>query len=139
MLMRLMMGITMFSLLGIIMPGEINRYKTSLAGAKDKENSKFGVLLTTDRVTYTTGQPITMEFCVFNHTRKELILHFRNAKRFDFTIENKEGKEVWRWSEGKMFAQMLGKEKFGDGKEEVIYTAQYKGKLDPVYTKSTES
>jgi len=94
-------------------------------------DSTFGVSLTTDKVLYTTGEPITIEFGIFNRTGEEATLHFRDAQRYDFTIEEDEEKEVWRWSNGKMFAEVLGEETLGPGREEVVYTETYAGRLEP--------
>ena len=42
-----------------------------------------------------------------------------------------EGQEVWRWSNGHIFAQVLGQETLGPGLEEILYTATYAGPLEP--------
>ena len=40
-----------------------------------------------------------------------------------------EGQEVWRWSNERIFAQVLGQETLGPGLEEILYTATYAGPL----------
>jgi len=87
----------------------------------------------TDKISYTIGEPITMTLKVFNYTEEEMIFHFNTSQRYDFIIEDEEGNEIWRWSEGRMFAQMLGEENLGPNNPEVTYTAEYKGKLSPGY------
>jgi hypothetical protein len=42
-----------------------------------------------------------------------LELTFPSAQRFELTIRNADGKEVYRWSDGMAFAQMVGTERFG--------------------------
>jgi hypothetical protein len=47
-------------------------------------------------VTNSSAQPITLEFA--------------NAQRYDFEVEDASAGLLWRWSDGQMFAQMLGEE-----------------------------
>ena len=91
----------------------------------------FGVSLTTDKAIYAAGESIVMELIVFNRTAKSLTFDFRNAQHYDFVIEDAEGNSVWRWAEGRMFAQVLGEETLGPDREEVIYTETYAGPLQP--------
>ena len=93
--------------------------------------STFGVSLTTDKASYAAGESIVMELIVFNRTAESITFDFRNAQHYDFIIEDAEGNSVWRWAEGRMFAQMLGEETLGPGREEVAYTETYAGPLEP--------
>jgi hypothetical protein len=127
----------MFALFVAAVSGVGGGEEVSETEGKDVRDSRFGVWLTTDWAVYTPEQPVNIEFCVFNRTGEEITLYFRNAQRYDFTIEDEEGKEVWRWSEGRMFAQMLGEEILGPSNPEVIYTAEYRNKLSPSYYKIT--
>ena len=72
-----------------------------------------------------------MELTVFNRTAENLTFDFRDAQHYDFIIEDAEGNSVWRWAEGRMFAQVLGEETLGPGREEVVYTETYAGPLQP--------
>ena len=91
----------------------------------------FGVSLTTDKAIYAAGDRIVIELMVFNRTAESLIFDFRNAQHYDFIIEDAEGNSVWRWAEGRMFAQILGEETLGPGREEVVYTETFVGPLQP--------
>ena len=66
----------------------------------------FGVSLTTDKAIYAAGESIVMELIVFNRTSKNLTFDFRDAQHYDFIIDDTEGNSVWRWAEGRMFAQV---------------------------------
>jgi len=127
----------MFALFVSAVPGVGGGEEVSEIEGKDVRDSRFGVWLTTDWAVYTPEQPVNIEFCVFNRTGEEITFYFRNAQRYDFTIGDEEGNEVWRWSEGRMFAQMLGEEILGPNNPEVIYATEYKGKLSPGYYKVT--
>lgn len=111
---------------------------TFLYGRKDStimkdsvKESGFGLTVNTDKANYASGEPVVITLKVFNFTQEKVTFHFRNAQRFDFFIESEEGKELWRWSDGRMFAQVLGEETLAPGREEITYTASYKGKLEP--------
>ena len=133
----ILIGVVVFAIFGAVVLGVGGGEEVSETEGKDVRDSRFGVCLTTDWAVYTSEQPVNIEFCVFNRTGEEITLYFRNAQRYDFTIEDEEGNEVWCWSEGRMFAQMLGEEILGSRNPEVIYTAEYKDRLSPGYYKVT--
>ena len=91
----------------------------------------FGVSMRTDRAIYAASERTVIELIVFNRTAESLTFDFRNAQHYDFLIEDAEGNSVWRWAEGRMFAQVLGEETLGPGREEVVYTETYAGPLQP--------
>ena len=63
--------------------------------------------LTTDRNSYKPGDTIRMQMQVRNPTAEALVLNFNTSQQYDFTVSDAEGKTVWKWSQGRMFAQML--------------------------------
>ena len=103
----------------------------------DERSMNYGISMMSDKMSYSVGELIIMTLKIFNYTEEDIIFHFNTAQRYDFIIEDEEGNEVWRWSEGRMFAQMLGEEILGPTNTEVIYTEEYKGKLSPGYYKIT--
>jgi len=121
-------AVAMLALFGAVLTAERGRSASAQEGG-NVPDSGFGVYLTTDKVVYAAGQPIKMELCVFNRTDEKVALQFRSAQRFDFAIEDGARKKVWRWSEGRMFAQMLGQESLGPGRTQVVYNETYTGNL----------
>jgi len=103
----------------------------------DERNMNYGISMSTDKMSYSVGEPIKMTLKIFNYTEEDIVFHFNTSQRYDFIIEDEEGNEIWRWSEGRMFAQMLGEETSGSANTEIIYKAEYKGKLSPGYYKVT--
>jgi len=103
----------------------------------EERNMNYGISVVTDKMGYSVSEPIMMTLKIFNYTEEDIVFHFNTSQRYDFIIEDKEGNEVWCWSEGKMFAMMLGKEGLGPYNPEVIYTAEYKDKLRSGYYKVT--
>jgi len=133
----IVIGVAMFALFVAAVPGVGGGEEVSEIEGKDVRDSRFGIWLTTDWAVYTPEQPVNIEFCVFNRTSEEITLYFRNAQRYDFTIEDEEGNEVWRWSKDRMFAMVLGEEILGPDNPEIIYKVEYKGKLSSGYYKVT--
>ena len=124
-------AVMMFSGLGLWLVA----YGNATSGER---NMNYGISMMTDKMSSSVGEPIIMTLKIFNYTEEDIIFHFNNSQRFDFIIEDEEGNEIWRWSEGRMFTQMLGEEILGPRNPEVIYTAEYKDRLNPGYYKVTE-
>jgi len=105
--------------------------------APEERNMNYGISMMTDKMSYSVGEPIKMTLKIFNYNEENVVFHFNTSQRYDFMIENEEGNEIWRWSDGRMFAQMLGEEILGPNNPEIICKAEYKGKLSPGYYKVT--
>lgn len=68
----------------------------------------YGIRLTTDRAVYSPGDTIRMRLEVFRRGGGALTLSFPTAQRHDFVLRGPDagpGEAVWRWSEGRFFAQ----------------------------------
>lgn len=52
------------------------------------------------------GQPVRFALRLTNNSGREIALSFPSAQRYDFWVE-RDGREVWRWSTGRFFAQAL--------------------------------
>jgi hypothetical protein len=68
------------------------------------------LVLTADKAVYAPNEPIRLTLKVVNETPKLVSLSFLSAQRFDLIIQDQQGREVWRWSAGRVFAQILGEE-----------------------------
>lgn len=99
--------------------------------AAGSDRVAFAVSLATDRPVYARGEPIRIVFEVANHTAAPVTLDFASAQRFDLAIADESGAEVWRWSAGRMFAQMLGQEVLGPETGRLSYEAIFAGALGP--------
>jgi len=103
----------------------------------EETNMNYGISMMTEKMSYSVGEPIKMTLKIFNYTEEDIIFHFNTSQRYDFIIEDQKGNEIWRWSEGRMFAQMLGEEILRPNNPEITYATEYKGKLSPGYYKVT--
>jgi hypothetical protein len=126
----LIITVVIFSVLGLWLIASGNT-------TSEERNMNYGISMMTDRISYTAGEPIIMNLKIYNYVEEDIVFHFNTSKRYDFIIEDEEGNEVWRWSEERIFAQMLGEEILEPSNPEVIYTAEYKDKLSPGYYKIT--
>jgi len=127
----LIIVVVVFSALGIwltVLPGN---------SASEERNMNYGISMTTDKISYSVGEPIIITLKIFNYTEEEITFHFNTGQRYDFIIEDVEGNEVWRWSEDRMFAMMLGEEVLGPTNPEVTYIGEYTNNLSPGYYKIT--
>lgn len=104
-----------------------------MASAADESahESGFGVSVSTDRIRYAAGEPITLKLRHFNRTGEAIGLLFRDTQRYDFILADEKGSKVWQWSTGRMFSQVLGEEELGPGQEELVYSATCEEKLSP--------
>jgi len=103
----------------------------------EERNMNYGISMMTDKMNYSVGEPIIMTVKIFNYTKEDIIFHFNTAQRYDFIIEDEEGNEIWRWSQDRMFAMVLGEEILGPTNTEITYTAEYQGNLSSGYYKVT--
>lgn len=101
----------------------------------EERNMNYGISMSADKMSYSVGEPVIMTVKIFNYTEEDIVFHFNTSQRYDFIIEDEKGNEVWSWSKDRMFAMVLGGEILGPSNPEVIYKAEYKGKLKPGYYK----
>ena len=103
----------------------------------EERNMNYGISMTTNKMSYTIGEPITMTLKIFNYTEEDVVFHFNTSQRYDFIIEDEKGNEIWCWSKDRMFAMVLGEETLGPTNPEIIFTIEYKDKLSSGFYKVT--
>jgi len=123
--------VAVFSALGLW----LGVYGNSAPG--ENNSMSYGISMSTDKISYSVGELIVMTLRIFNYTKEDIAFYFTTSQRYDFIIEDEKGNEIWRWSEDKMFTMVLGEEVLGPTNPEVIYTAEYRGKLSSGYYKIT--
>ena len=98
---------------------------------KSASMEKKQVLATTLEVSRPKGDAERVKFAlaVKNNTAKMVEIHFPDGQTHDFVVTDSEGKEVWRWSEGRMFTQAM-KSKTLKGHDETVFEESWdtKGK-----------
>jgi len=130
MIILIIIVVVVFSVLGLWLTASGNI-------TSEERNMNYGISMSTDKINYSVGESIMMTLKIFNYTEEDVVYHFNTSQRYDFVIEDEEGSKIWRWSEDKMFAMVLGEEILGPNNPEIIYATEYKGKLSPGYYKVT--
>jgi hypothetical protein len=64
----------------------------------------IGIDLTTFGSFFEQGKPIQLAIAVA--VRDAMTLYYRTSQRYDLTVVDSEGEEVWRWSRDRTFAQV---------------------------------
>ena len=74
------------------------------------------------RLSLSTGEespqaatPVVLELTGTNDGQTTLVLDFPDGQRYDFEVISEDGAVVWRWAEGRFFAQVLGRETLEPG------------------------
>ena len=85
--------------------------------ADDKE-----VLGTTFNIVRPSANSAALKFAlrVVNNTTRMVEIHFPDGQTHDFVVTDSAGKEVWRWSDGRMFTQAM-KSKTLKGKDDTVF------------------
>ena len=74
-----------------------------------KTANAISVSADTDETVYSPGQPLRVFVTARNAGKRSETLNFPTSRRFDFSIfRDGESALIYRWSAGRMFAQMLG-------------------------------
>jgi hypothetical protein len=76
---------------------------------------------------------VTFAFHITNNAAKRLELTFPSGQTHDIAVLDSAGREVWRWSEGRMFTQAL-MNRVLDVDETVTYQASWKPDKKGRYT-----
>ncbi|AXR78234.1 BsuPI-related putative proteinase inhibitor [Natrarchaeobaculum sulfurireducens] len=79
------------------------------------------------------GTPrVEFAFTVTNEGGEAVDLHFSDAAKAEFVVQD-ESREVWRFTEGRVFAQMLSTDRLEPG-ESVTYDGEWDGASQGAYT-----
>ncbi|ARU63638.1 hypothetical protein CBW65_23430 [Tumebacillus avium] len=76
--------------------------------------------VTTNKSTYAVGEAVQITLTLTNTTSSTQTYNFNTSQRYDIVVQ-KGGREVWRWSNGQFFLQVLGTLTLQPG-ESVTYT-----------------
>ena len=90
--------------------------------SKQEATDENEILGTTFNIIRPTGDAESLKFAlrVVNNTTKMVEIQFPDGQTHDFVVNDSTGKEVWRWSEGRMFTQAM-KSKTLKGKDDTVF------------------
>jgi len=83
---------------------------------------KISVSLQSEQITL--EKPLDINLIVENTGSESHELTFNSGQKYDFIIMDKNGREIWRWSDGLMFTQAIITETVEPG-ESITYAAQW--------------
>lgn len=98
----------------------------SIATTKHSAAEKSAPIVTTFDVTRPKDDTDKLRFSlnVRNNTGKMLELRFPDGQTHDFVVKDFAGKEIWRWSEGRMFTSAMRSETL-KGKGETSFSESW--------------
>jgi len=101
----------------------------SIATTKRHSEEKAAPIVTTFDITRPKDDADKLRFSlrVTNNTPKMLELRFPDGQTHDFVVKDFAGKEVWRWSEGRMFTSAMRSETI-KGKGETTFEESWNPK-----------
>ena len=101
----------------------------ALAATKHRAEEKAAPIVTTFDITRPKNDAEKLKFSlrVTNNTQKMLELRFPDGQTHDFVVKDFAGKEVWRWSEGRMFTSAMRSETL-KGKGETTFEESWNPK-----------
>lgn len=83
---------------------------------QDDEKSMDEVSLKLVANKKTAPETVELSLNIKNNSNKPIKASYSSTKKFDFTVKNSAGEEIWHWSRGQMFAQILSEETLAAGK-----------------------
>lgn len=97
--------------------------------SKHHAADKTAVIATTFDVTRVKDDGETVRFVlhVANNTKKMVELQFPDGQTHDFVVNDATGKEVWRWSAGRMFTSAM-RSKTLKGRAETVFEESWDAK-----------
>ena len=106
-------------------------YSLALRDSHGAEITGLKLRLTANKAVYAPREPITLTLRVVNETSSPVRLSFPTSQRFDLVMQDGNAREVWRWSAGWVFAQMLGEETLNPSGAELRFEATARGNFPP--------
>jgi hypothetical protein len=99
---------------------------------KRAASRKNAGVVSTLNVDANTGD-VHFSLAVENATGKQVELAFPDGRTHDFVVMDEGGKEVWRWSTGRMYTQAV-QNRLLDSRDSVVYDEMWKAPSPGKYT-----
>ena len=103
------------------------------AATKAKPYASVGQGVVTHVKVDTARGDVRFAIEVSNDSRKRVELSFPSGRTHDFAVLDASGKEVWRWSEGRMFTQSM-QNRLLDANDSVVYAERWSPPAPGRYT-----
>lgn len=70
-------------------------------------SGNFKIELTTTKKQFKSTELIPLKLTLLNTSSSSQMVRFNSSQKYDFVVRGETGEEVWRWSKGRMFTQMI--------------------------------
>ena len=127
---RLILTLSAIGVLAIAC-GPRSRTQESTASTPAKAVANNSALVTI--VDVDVSNDVRFAFHVRNNTKKKIELLFPNGQTHDIAVLDSTGREVWRWSNGRMFTQALQTKLLANG-ETLSYEERWENPVAGKYT-----
>jgi hypothetical protein len=107
------------------------RTPSPVAGVRPKAGAEKGML--SHVMVDTTQGAVRFAIEVTNDSRKRVELTFPDGRTHDFLVLDANGREVWRWSAGRLFTQGM-QNRLLDAHDSAVYAEQWTPKARGRYT-----
>lgn len=102
------------------------RQDTAKAQAQDKKSAKKSDGLSPALAVAVGGRNnVKLALHVVNNGKRRVEVRFPDARTHDFVVIDSAGREVWRWSEGRLFTQTLQNRVVGS-RETITFDASWR-------------
>jgi hypothetical protein len=95
------------------------------------EGVGVSLVLKANKATYTKGEPLALTLQVVNQSPRAVRLRFRDAQRYDVVLQDAQGRPMWRWSTGQMFADVRGEESLQPAGGQLSYRITVRHRFPP--------
>ena len=107
------------------------RAQSPMSGARPSASAGKGV--TSHVMVDTARGNVRFAIEVANDSRKRVELNFPDGRTHDFVVLDARGKEVWRWSQGRLFTQAM-QNRLLDAHDAIVYAERWTPPAPGQYT-----
>jgi len=100
--------------IALLLAGCVTEVQREPGPPRADERAAVSLTLRSDRAEYTVGQPVELVLEMINRGRTPVSMSVPTSQLYDFTVR-RDGTEIWRWSEGKLFATQVTDVVLGPG------------------------
>lgn len=126
------------SIAALILGAGCTKETTRTTTPKPKKSVEKSVFINDTKLTLSILKPefsqneiIPLRLRLTNTSTEKITLHFPSGQKFDFSAEDKDGSEVWRWSANQSFTQAVTTIEIKPGEHQDFFAKIEEGFLRP--------
>jgi len=67
----------------------------------------MAIEVSTNKANYSPGEKVQIRIKATNISKEEISTYYGSSQKYDLLVTDRNGKEIWRWSRGKMFLMAI--------------------------------